>query len=301
MRLRALAVLLCWLAAMAARPAPALPPGQGLAVSWSTALPGNRVEAGTPVLVRVRLSASEAGREFEGSWLGHRFALAGRGAERWAIVGPDVAAQPGDSELAITAAAEAGRPAIELHAAVAVLAADYRTSTLSVPPRFVAPGPEDQALIAAAAAAKDEAWRRTAAEPLWRGRFRAPVRAEATDSFGTRRLFNGQLNSIHRGMDYRARAGTPVSASNSGRVLLAQKLFFEGNCVILDHGLGLQTIYMHLSRLDVRPGERIARGGRLGLSGATGRVTGPHLHFAVRWDGAYLDPALLLRMPLPGE
>ncbi len=82
-----------------------------------------------------------------------------------------------------------------------------------------------------------------------------------------------------------------MHAGNSGVVVLARKLYYEGNCVVIDHGLGLFTLSMHLSRIDVREGQHVAKGDRLGLSGATGRVTGPHLHWAVRWQEAYLDPA----------
>jgi len=99
-------------------------------------------------------------------------------------------------------------------------------------------------------------------------------------------------------MDFRAPSGTPVRAGNSGTVVLARLLYYEGNCVVIDHGLGLFTISMHLSHIDVREGQRVATGEKLGLSGATGRVTGPHLHWAVRWQGAYLDPAKLLQLNL---
>jgi murein DD-endopeptidase MepM/ murein hydrolase activator NlpD len=99
-------------------------------------------------------------------------------------------------------------------------------------------------------------------------------------------------------MDFRAATGTPVKAANSGTVVLARKLYYEGNCVVIDHGLGLYTISMHFSRIDVHEGQKVNQGDQLGLSGATGRVTGPHLHWAVRWQGAYLDPAKLLRMNL---
>jgi murein DD-endopeptidase MepM/ murein hydrolase activator NlpD len=99
-------------------------------------------------------------------------------------------------------------------------------------------------------------------------------------------------------MDFRAATGTPVHAGNSGVVVLARPLYYEGNCVVIDHGLGLFTISMHLSRIDVGEGDRVAAGQLIGLSGATGRVTGPHLHWAVRWQNAYLDPAKMLRMDL---
>jgi murein DD-endopeptidase MepM/ murein hydrolase activator NlpD len=138
----------------------------------------------------------------------------------------------------------------------------------------------------------------SATEPLWSISFRKPVVARPTSSFGTRRVFNGKLASVHKGMDFRAETGTPVSAANRGVVVLARPLYYEGNCVVIDHGLGLFTLYMHLSEIAVSEGQPVATGDLLGLSGATGRATGPHLHWAVRWQGAYLDPAKLLRLNL---
>jgi murein DD-endopeptidase MepM/ murein hydrolase activator NlpD len=111
-------------------------------------------------------------------------------------------------------------------------------------------------------------------------------------------MFNGKLASVHKGMDFHAAVGTPVRAANSGVIVLARLLYYEGDCVVIDHGLGLYTISMHLSRIDVKEGQHVGAGERLGLSGATGRVTGPHLHWAVRWQDAYLDPAKLLHMNL---
>jgi len=186
----------------------------------------------------------------------------------------------------------------DLSRAVEIHAAHYRTGSLTVAPKFVEPAPEDLAKIKAEIELKAKVFATSAAEPLWKASFRAPVEAEPTDSFGTRRMFNGKLASVHKGMDFRAGTGTPVHAGNSGVVVLARPLYYEGNCVVIDHGLGLYTISMHLSRIDVHEGQLVAAGERLGLSGATGRVTGPHLHWAVRWEGAYLDPAKLLRMDL---
>lgn len=121
--------------------------------------------------------------------------------------------------------------------------------------------------------------------------------APAPRNFGTRRVFNGESRSAHGGADYRTPAGTPVLASEEGLVVLAADHFFAGKNVFVDHGGGLLSMFMHLSRLDVKKGQRVKRGDRLGLSGATGRVTGPHLHFGLRWRGAKVDPALLLGDP----
>jgi murein DD-endopeptidase MepM/ murein hydrolase activator NlpD len=259
------------------------------------------VVAGSPELICVTLPAvaKSDGERPEGTWLGQKLQFfRGRDGSAWyALAGVDVQVQVGSSNLQISAPT-AGGATTDLSRTVRILPAHYRTSTLTVAPKFVEPGPEEMTRIKAERALKDKVFASSAAEPLWSGNFRAPVRAAPTDSFGTRRTFNGKLASIHQGMDFRAAPGTPVRAGNSGVVVLARPLYYEGNCVVIDHGLGLFTISMHLSRIDVHDGDHVNTGQLLGLSGATGRVTGPHLHWAVRWQSAYLDPAKLLRMDL---
>ncbi len=251
------------------------------------------VVAGSPELIRV---SAPGARSVDGEWLGRKFKFfADRGS--WvALAGVDVEAPVGRSALRITAHEEAKDA--DLSREVEIHAAHYRTGALTVAPQFVQPPPEAMKEIEAESQLKAKVYAASAGEPLWRGSFRAPVASQPTDSFGTRRMFNGKLASIHRGADFRAASGTPVHASNSGIVVLARKLYFEGNCVIIDHGMGLFTLSMHFSRIDVHEGQRVKAGDRLGLSGATGRVTGPHLHWAVRWQGAMLDPVKLLRLNL---
>ena len=115
--------------------------------------------------------------------------------------------------------------------------------------------------------------------------------------FGARRVINGEPRSPHTGADYAAATGTPVLAVAAGRVALAEEHFFAGNSVFLDHGDGLISMYFHLSDIAVEPGQRVERGDPLGRVGATGRATGPHLHFGLRWHGARVDPALLMQPP----
>ncbi len=259
------------------------------------------VVAGSPELICVRLSggATSTGESPEGSWLGQKLQFfRGRDGHSWhALAGVDVQSPIGASTLQISLPTAASTT-IDLSRSVEILPAHYRTSALTVAPGFVEPGPDVMPRIKAERALKDKIFASSAPEPLWSGDFRAPVRAAPTDSFGTRRTFNGKLASIHQGMDFRAATGTPVHAGNSGVVVLARPLYYEGNCVVIDHGLGLFTISMHLSRIDVHEGDHVIAGQLLGLSGATGRVTGPHLHWAVRWQNAYLDPAKMLRMDL---
>lgn len=262
------------------------------------------VEAGSPELIRVTAPANAT---IEGDWSGRKIVFfRERDGQAWyALAGVDVETPVGASSLRINIVlpksgdkTEAVR--LDLSQSVQIHEAHYRTGALTVAPKFVAPGPEELKTIEADIALKKQIFTASAAAPLWSGDFRAPLDAPSTDSFGTRRTFNGQLASVHKGMDFRAPVGTVVRAGNSGVVVLARPLYYEGNCVVIDHGLGLFEISMHLSRIDVREGQHVNTGEPLGLSGATGRVTGPHLHWAVRWQGAYLDPAKLLQMNLSG-
>jgi hypothetical protein len=253
------------------------------------------VEAGSPELIRVSVPGAT---KVEGDWQGRKiqFFPAKSGTAWYALAGVDVESPAGPSTLTITAQVRDATQTIPT--AIAIHPAHYRTTTITVAPKFVSPGPEEMKQIEFDSQAKQQAFAATADHPLWSGSFLAPVQAQPTDSFGTRRTFNGKLASIHKGTDFRAASGTPVHAGNSGTVILAQPLYYEGNCVMIDHGLGLISISMHLSRIDVKPGQHLARGQQIGLSGATGRVTGPHLHWAIRWQGAMLDPAKLLRLNL---
>jgi murein DD-endopeptidase MepM/ murein hydrolase activator NlpD len=232
--------------------------------------------------------------------MGHKLEFfRGRDGRTWfAMAGVDVEGAVGPSALQISVHTTSG--VREVSRPVEIQAAHYRTGALTVEPKFVSPGPEELKQIEAESQLKAQVFSAISPEPLWSGNFRAPVTAPPTDSFGTRRIFNGKLASVHKGMDFRARTGTPVRAANSGEVVLARPLYYEGNCVVIDHGLGLFTISMHLSQIVVKDGQRVATGDLIGRSGATGRVTGPHLHWAVRWQSAYLDPAKLLRLDLSG-
>jgi hypothetical protein len=254
------------------------------------------VVAGSPELIRIEASGATS---IDGEWLGRKLQFfRNHGGHGWfALAGVDVEAPEGPSTLTITLHRAKGGLR-DLSQTVEIHPMHFETTSLSVEPKFVEPDPEALKQIEAERKLKDQIFTEGADKPLWKASFRAPVAGPRSEPFGTRRTFNGKLASIHKGMDFRVRPGTPIRASNSGVVVLARPLYYEGNCVVIDHGLGFFTISMHLSKIAVKEGQRVARGQRLGLSGATGRVTGPHLHWAVRWQGAYLDPAKLLRLNL---
>lgn len=273
----------------------ALAPSQAHSQSAAFTLTPPQIESGSPELIRVDAPATA---KLDGEWLSRKleFFRARDGQAWFALAGVDVEAPAGSSTLRIVV--HTGTDALDLSRTILIHPAHYRTGSLSVAPKFVEPGPEALQQIEAERKLKESIFAASSPDPLWTGSFRRPISAPPTASFGVRRIFNGKLASIHKGMDFRAATGTPVRAGNSGVVVLARPLYYEGNCVVIDHGLGLFTISMHLSRIDVAEGQRVTTGDHLGLSGATGRVTGPHLHWAVRWQGAYLDPAKLLHLDL---
>jgi murein DD-endopeptidase MepM/ murein hydrolase activator NlpD len=141
-----------------------------------------------------------------------------------------------------------------------------------------------------------EIYAKSLATRTWETPFDNPVMNDITSPFGSRRVFNGKMKSYHSGVDYRAPIGTPVYAANSGTVKLAKNLFYSGNLVLIDHGQGLFTQYGHLSEIRVTPGQQVEKGDQIGLSGATGRVNGPHLHWGVKLNGVNIDPLQLMKI-----
>jgi len=174
----------------------------------------------------------------------------------------------------------------------------YRTGVITVPPQFVSPPPKVLKRIQEEAAVKKVAFA-TRSPRRWTGPFAAPAETPQTSPFGTRRTYNGKTRSIHQGLDFRAAIGTPITATHSGKVLIARDMYYEGGFVVLDHGEGLFSLYMHLSKFEVKEGDTVEQRQPLALSGGSGRVTGPHLHFGVQWQGLYMEPATLLSLRFP--
>jgi murein DD-endopeptidase MepM/ murein hydrolase activator NlpD len=172
----------------------------------------------------------------------------------------------------------------------------FPTRRLTVDDAFVNPPAAVTKRIEAEAQRLSAVWKSSSDERLWNGAFTRPVPQPANSRFGSRSILNGQAMSPHGGADFASPAGTPIKAPNGGKVVLADDLYYTGGTVVIDHGLGLVSLFAHLSRVDVREGQPVEAGTTVGLVGATGRVTGPHLHWTLRANGARVDPLSLLAL-----
>jgi len=181
---------------------------------------------------------------------------------------------------------------------VAIVEAEYPTSELRVGRRFVEPTRKQRRRAKRERKRVKKALASSGGERLWRGPFMRPVPTEETSPFGTKRMLNGKRKSRHLGWDLDGRTGDPVLAAARGRVALVGKHFFSGGTILLDHGQGLFTMYFHVSAIEVREGELVAQGVRIGRVGKSGRVTGSHLHFGVKVAGTYVDPKPFVAMAL---
>jgi murein DD-endopeptidase MepM/ murein hydrolase activator NlpD len=208
------------------------------------------------------------------------------------LIGIDLGVRPGT--YTASANARSGTRKLQATYSLKVLPRSFPVRVLKVDPAFVNPPREMEERIAREAAELAQVWRQPSTERLWDGAFVSPVSGTVASRFGARSVFNGQARSPHSGADFPSPAGARVGAPNAGRVVLARDLYFSGNTVILDHGLGLFSLLAHLSVIGVDEGDRVATGQEIGKVGATGRVTGPHLHWAVRAGGARVDPLAVL-------
>ncbi|HXM15431.1 MAG TPA: M23 family metallopeptidase [Candidatus Eremiobacteraceae bacterium] len=208
---------------------------------------------------------------------------------RRALLGVDLEQAAGDYKLNVTGKSADGA-ALACEAPIAVRIGKFPTERLKVAPNFVEPNPEQ-----AAKAAEDQKKLRAlyatvTPEKFWTGPFRIPLDGVKTGgNFGKRRVLNGKSNSPHSGVDLPSPTGTPVHAAQSGRVVLAEELYFAGNTVIIDHGFGIYTLYGHFSEIDAKVGDEVKVGDIIGKVGATGRVTGPHLHWGLEVDRARVN------------
>lgn len=262
------------------------------AVTWHPAKP--RVGDVAWVLVK---DVSDAGN-VEGSVDGKPLTFFPYAGGQAALFGIDLDTKPG-SHIWRVGVVQPGREPRSAAGKLTIVRREFRVERLTVPNTMVDLDPETERRAVAEGKQLSTLYRTITPERLWRGKFTTPVGTnKAGTGFGARRIINGQPRSPHSGSDYSAPTGTPVIAVNGGKVALVGEFFFPGRLVVLDHGLGLYTAYFHLETIAVVEGERVERGQTLGTVGATGRATGPHLHFGAQVAGARIDPTTLLGLPL---
>ena len=271
------------------------------AANWTVHAQPARLVNGAPVLFQVKPPAKLT--SLSGTWLTHQLTFSYDASTRtwFALAGVTFETTPGKYPLELTAEQTTNKTSLTFTRTFAVARAQYPQVKveLTVEKKFTEPSPEQQEQIAEGVRIKQDYLSRVTPTREWDGSFTPPADAAISDVYGSQRIFNGEAQRPHWGLDFRVPTGTPVAAMNQGTVLLARFMYFEGNCVVIDHGQGLLTLYFHLSEFKVKEGDEVKRGQVVGLSGGTGRATGPHLHVAVRWQGTYLDPASLIRLRLP--
>lgn len=216
------------------------------------------------------------------------------GQEWFTVVGLDLDLKPGSysGEVRVTKNSKMELRPVKID----VKAVKFPVERLQVEDKYVEPSKEDTERILREAKELDEIHNTISGEALWKQPFVVPIPGGVGSSFGKRRVFNGEPRNPHAGADLKATTGTPIRSTNRGRVVLARELFFTGNTVIVDHGLGIYTLYAHLSRIDVAKDDIVERAQVIGLAGATGRVTGPHLHWGARVQNTRVDPFSLINL-----
>ena len=213
-----------------------------------------------------------------------------------ALLGVDLELKPESYPLALTAKSETAEE-ISCSATIDVQAGKFATESLKVAPNFVTPDPEQLARAETERQRLRAIYATITPERLWDGNFHYPLAGVTTGgNFGKRRVLNGTPGSPHSGVDFPVPAGTPVLATQRGRVVLAEPLYFSGNTVVLDHGLGVYTLYAHFESIAVQAGDLVDTGAVLGKVGATGRVTGPHLHWGLTVNRARANPLQLIAL-----
>jgi murein DD-endopeptidase MepM/ murein hydrolase activator NlpD len=261
---------------------------QAVTVAWHPARP----RVGDVAWVHVRGVSETA--VLEGSTLGQPLRFFPHAGGQAALVGVDLQAKPGPQPWRVVVVEPQQEPRA-LHGTLRLESRAFPVQRLTLPPTMVDLDPQTERRAVAEGEQLRTLYRTVTVERLWRGPFTRPVAgSEPGTGFGAQRVINGKPRAPHSGLDFAAPRGAPVVAVNAGRIALVAEFFFPGRLVAIDHGLGLYTLYFHLDEASVSAGDVVERGQPIGTVGATGRATGPHLHFAAQVGIARIDPAALL-------
>lgn len=242
-------------------------------------------EPGQPAPVKLRIQMGDVPIPF--------WECPNRPAARCALVPLPLEAKPGKSEVLVGWEEKGVTKAKSF--SFLVVKKKRPKHVLEVDPDRAHPSPEEQARAERERAAIRAIYDNPSPSPLWDGPMELPLKSTVTSVFGGQRLFNGDVKSAHMGVDLRAALKTPIASAAAGKVVYAEETFYGGNQVIVDHGCGVFSSYGHLQAIEAKTGTLIRRGDRIGLAGATGRVTGPHLHWGVRVNGIPVDPMQIMK------
>ena len=254
-------------------------------------------------VVLITLESRGPVRRVSGTVFGRDFPFyASSNSRVWqGLIGIDLETRVGRYTINVRGRGADGTPFQVAHS-LQILDKKFPTRRLTVDEQFVTPPKEVEERIHRESQRVEEIFEVVTPQRMWKGSFAVPVPGPASSSFGRRNILNGKPRSPHTGTDFSADTGIPINAPNSGKVILAADLYFSGNTVIIDHGLGLYSFFAHLSQFSVHEGDEVRARQVIGRVGATGRVTGPHLHWTVRLVGTRVDPLSLmsaLSMELP--
>jgi murein DD-endopeptidase MepM/ murein hydrolase activator NlpD len=246
-------------------------------------------------VVRVTVHSSSPVKSIQAQFSGEKYTLGASTDpdEYLALIGLDLVLKPGTYPIVITPVYKDGYHE-KVVKEILVVAKEFPVKKLWVSEKYVTPPPEVLPRIREESELLNAIYGIFTPRWLGEGPFIIPATGEVVPNFGERRIFNNQPRSPHSGVDISSPYGSPVVASNSGRVVLASHLYYAGKTVIIDHGLGVFTLYLHLSKFRVKRGAFVKKGKIVGEIGATGRVTGPHLHWGVKIRGNRVDPFSLL-------
>ena len=263
--------------------------GEGIQVSVT---PLNPTRGGI-VLLRARAPGFTDISGSRGEDTLHFFPSGEKAGDWLALVPFDLGELPGRYQIRISARASSGQEEV-IKRELSLLSGEFGRRELTLPPHLVNPPESEVPRILKERDALREIFQTVSEEWKGNGSFILPFPGFHGDNFGEERILNGERRSPHSGVDCSVPEGTPVRATNSGTVVMTQSLYYEGNTVIIDHGLGIYTIYIHLQKFRVEAGNTVQKGEIIGWVGQTGRATGPHLHFGAKIGGKRVDPVQLM-------
>jgi murein DD-endopeptidase MepM/ murein hydrolase activator NlpD len=261
-----------------------------------TVAPAGRATPARPgAVVRIDVRSATPLTKIDGTALERpiAFVLASDGRRASGLLGLAADTAKGAYTIAVHGETAAGT-SVEAARTLVVAPAIFRSQKLRVDPRFVQPPKDELPRIEEERAHLAELSHVVDRDRPWHTPFAPPLESPVTEPYGVRRTFNGELASQHRGVDLKGAMGTPIAAPGAGRVVLAANLYYTGNTVVIDHGYGVLSLLAHMSRVRVKEGQLVDAGAIVGEVGATGRVTGPHLHWSAWVGGVSIDPLSLV-------